>query len=149
MELSARNTYLNPTQHLWDNMEKRLRAMEGHPNHFSQLTRAVLDFWENIGQNHNRNLILNMPERYQAVINARGENTRFQEKTFKFRWFFRFLIFTRDVTFSNFCIFFTIMCFFVRKCVENISHGSAVIVVNIFFYVSKLAFLIKKIKVMR
>jgi hypothetical protein len=35
------------------------------------------------------------------------------------------------------------MCFFVRKCVENISHGSAVIVVNIFFYVSKLAFLIK------
>jgi hypothetical protein len=79
MEWSARNPDLNPTQHLWDNMEKRLRAMEGHPNHFSQLTRALLDIWENIGQNHSRNLILNMPERYRAVINARGDNTRFQE----------------------------------------------------------------------
>jgi hypothetical protein len=79
MEWSARNPDLNPTQHLWDNMEKQLRAMEGHPNHFSQLTRALLDIWENIGQNHNRNLVLNMPERYQAVINARGDNTRFQE----------------------------------------------------------------------
>jgi hypothetical protein len=40
--------------------------------------------------------------------------------------------------------------FFVRKCVENISHGAAVIVVDIFFFnISKLAFLIKKIKVMR
>jgi hypothetical protein len=77
MELSARNPYLNPTQHLLDNMEKRLEAMEGHPNHFSQLTRALLDFWDNIGQNHNRNLILNMPERYRFV---RGDNTRFQEK---------------------------------------------------------------------
>jgi hypothetical protein len=58
----------------------------------------------------------------------------FKKIIFKFRWFFRFLIFTRDVTFSVFCIFFTFMCFFfVRKCVENISHGSAVIVVNIFF----------------
>jgi hypothetical protein len=34
MEWSARNPDLNPTQHLWDNMEKRLRAMEGHPNIF-------------------------------------------------------------------------------------------------------------------
>jgi hypothetical protein len=51
MEWSARNPDLNPTQHLWDNMEKRLRAMEGYPNHFSQLTRALLDIWENIGQN--------------------------------------------------------------------------------------------------
>jgi hypothetical protein len=52
--------------------------------------------------------------------------------------------------FRIFAFFFTFMCFFVRKSVENISHGSAVIVVNIFFFnVSKLAFLIKKIKVMR
>jgi hypothetical protein len=80
MELSSRNLYLNPTQHLWDNMEKRLRAMEGHRNHFSQLTRALLDFWENIGQNHNRNLILNMPERYRAVINARGAIQDFRKK---------------------------------------------------------------------
>jgi hypothetical protein len=58
-------------------MEKRLRAMEGRPNHFSQLIRALLNIWENIGQNRNRNLILNMPERYRAVINARGDNTRF------------------------------------------------------------------------
>jgi hypothetical protein len=38
MEWLARNPDLNSTQHLWDNMEKRLRATEGHPNHFSQLT---------------------------------------------------------------------------------------------------------------
>jgi hypothetical protein len=79
MESSARNPDLNPTQHLWDTMEKRLRAMEGHPNRFSQLTRALLDIWENISQNHYRNLILNMPECYRAVIDARGDNTRFQE----------------------------------------------------------------------
>jgi hypothetical protein len=111
MEWSARNPDLNPTHHLWNNMKKRLWAMKGHPNHLSQLTRALLDIWENIGQNHNRNLI-NMPERYRAVINARGDNTRFQEIIFKFRWFFRFLIFTRDVTFSNFCIFFYIYVLF-------------------------------------
>jgi hypothetical protein len=67
--------------------------------------------------------------------------------------------------FRIFAFFLQLCAFFVRKCVENISHGSAVkkifffflqlnhgsavIVVNIFFYVSKFAFLIKKIKVMR
>jgi hypothetical protein len=50
MEWSARNPDLNPTHHLWNNMKKRLCAMEGHPNHLSQLTRALLDIWENIGQ---------------------------------------------------------------------------------------------------
>jgi hypothetical protein len=71
----SRNHDLNPTQHLWDNMEKRLRAMEGQLNHFSQLTRALLDIWENIGQNHNRDLILNLPERYRGIIEALGGKT--------------------------------------------------------------------------
>jgi hypothetical protein len=56
-------------------MEKRLRAMEGQLNHFSQLTRALLDIWENIGQNHNRDLILNLPERYRGIIEALGGKT--------------------------------------------------------------------------
>jgi hypothetical protein len=46
---------LNSIEQLWHNMEKCcLRAMEGRPNHFNQLTRALLDIWANIGQNHTR-----------------------------------------------------------------------------------------------
>jgi hypothetical protein len=41
MEWPARNPDLNPIQHFWDNMEKRLLALEGRSNH--QLTGALLD----------------------------------------------------------------------------------------------------------
>jgi transposase len=44
MKWPARNPDLNSIEYLWDNMEKLLR-----PNDFSQLTRALLDIWENIG----------------------------------------------------------------------------------------------------
>jgi hypothetical protein len=77
MEWSARSPDLNPIEHLWDNMGKQLRAMEYRPNHLNQLREALLDIWRNIDQTDIRNLILSMPERCQAVINARGGNTRF------------------------------------------------------------------------
>jgi hypothetical protein len=88
--------------------------MERRPNYLNQLTGALLDIWGNVNQNDIRNLILTLPEPCQAVINAKEDNTRFKENNFKFRSFFRFLIFTCDVTFLNFCIFLD-LCFFCKK----------------------------------
>lgn len=68
---------LNPIEHLWDELDRRVRARQPAPQSLRQLAVALQEEWVNIPQEVIRNLILSMGRRCQAVINARGGHTRY------------------------------------------------------------------------
>lgn len=77
MNWKARSPDLNPIEHLWDRMGREVRAEANPPETLAQLRLTLQRIWENMDQVLIRNLILSMPNRCQAVINARGGNTRY------------------------------------------------------------------------
>jgi len=41
---------LNPIEHLWDVLERELRALDVHPKNLHQLQDAILSIWANISK---------------------------------------------------------------------------------------------------
>lgn len=66
---------LNPIEHLWDMIKRRIRARVNNPGNTDQLIQAALEEWENLPQENINNLIESMPRRIRACIEARGGNT--------------------------------------------------------------------------
>ncbi|GFU28431.1 DDE_3 domain-containing protein [Trichonephila clavipes] len=56
---------MNPIEHVWDMLDRRISARQPPPTYLSDLRRALLDEWCNIPQDQIDNLILNMPRRYK------------------------------------------------------------------------------------
>lgn len=75
MEWPACSPDLNPIEHLWDELKKRVRARFPAPASIPELTVAVEEEWRNIPQETISNLIQSMPNRMRAVIRARGGHT--------------------------------------------------------------------------
>ena len=68
---------LNPIEHLWDELGRRVRRRVNPPESIDQLQRALTDEWNNIPQAFVMRLIGSMRRRCLAVINARGGHTRY------------------------------------------------------------------------
>ena len=68
---------LNPIEHLWDNLDTRVRQRQNPPGNVNELRDAFLEEWYNIPQAQINNLIHSMCRRCQAVSNARGGHTRY------------------------------------------------------------------------
>ena len=45
LDLPAQSSDLNPTEHLWDELERRLRAGPSCPTSVCDLTNALLEEW--------------------------------------------------------------------------------------------------------
>ena len=73
MNWPARSPDLNPIEHLWDIVGKRIKALQHPPTTLPELTLRLTQEWQEIDQEEVRNLINSM----RAVINARGGNTRY------------------------------------------------------------------------
>lgn len=73
----ARSPDLNPIEHLWDNMGQQVRALQVPPRNLNELSLRLTEIWDQIDQDQIRNLISSMPRRCQAVIRARGGNTKY------------------------------------------------------------------------
>ncbi|GFU87251.1 uncharacterized protein TNCV_738281 [Trichonephila clavipes] len=54
-------TGLNPIEHMWDMIGRRIAARQPPPTFLPELRRALLDEWCNIPQDQIDNLILSMP----------------------------------------------------------------------------------------
>lgn len=67
---------LNPIEHVWDIMGRRLRREYPNLPNLAALERALARIWRTISQSAIRRCI-NMPERLGAVIRSRGGNTRY------------------------------------------------------------------------
>jgi transposase len=68
---------MNPIEHVWDELGRRVRRHTPAPRTAQELRELLLQEWNNIDQNVILNLIQSMPRRLQTVINARGGNTRY------------------------------------------------------------------------
>ncbi|GFW72397.1 DDE_3 domain-containing protein [Trichonephila clavipes] len=75
MDWPAYSPYLNPTEHVWDMLGRRIAARQPPPTCIPELRRALLDEWCNIPQDQIDNLILCMPRRYKACIASSGRHT--------------------------------------------------------------------------
>ena len=78
LETSARSPDLNPIEHVWDEMGRRLRRHVPGPRNWREFRDILVQEWENLPQDVIQNLIQSMPRRLQAVITARGGNTRYR-----------------------------------------------------------------------
>ena len=73
----AHSPDLNPIEHLWDILDRAIRARPRQPRTLAQLEQALIEEWNNIPQQRITRLIQSMRRRCEAVINARGHHTRY------------------------------------------------------------------------
>jgi hypothetical protein len=68
---------LNPIEHDWDFLAKRVRRRQPRPETLNGLRVPLQEEWAQIPQDYIANLIQSMPNRLRDVIRARGGNTRY------------------------------------------------------------------------
>ena len=69
---------LSPIEHLWDELDRRVRRRRRNtPNTLGQLRTALLEEWENIPMRKINALVNSMQRIFRTVINARGGHTRY------------------------------------------------------------------------
>lgn len=77
MEWPARSPDLNPIEHLWDQLQRAVRALPNPPQTVQQLAQALQRAWGDIAQEAIRRLIRSMPRRCRECVRARGAHTRY------------------------------------------------------------------------
>ncbi|GFV96860.1 transposable element Tc1 transposase [Trichonephila clavipes] len=68
---------LNPIEHIWDELEHRLRSQSNRPFSLQALPSGVMDAWKAIPMVTYQKLVESLPKRVQAVIHAKGELTSY------------------------------------------------------------------------
>ncbi|GFW15970.1 transposable element Tc1 transposase [Trichonephila clavipes] len=68
---------LNPIEHLWDELERRLRSQPNRPSSLQTLTSAVMDVWKAIPMATYQKLVESLPKRVKAVIHVKGGPTSY------------------------------------------------------------------------
>ena len=67
----------NPIEHVWDLLDRRVRARAIPPRNFQELAGALVEEWGNISQQELANLVQSIRRRCTAVLNAAGGHTRY------------------------------------------------------------------------
>ncbi|GFX01475.1 DDE_3 domain-containing protein [Trichonephila clavipes] len=70
MDWPAYSPDLNPIEHVWDMLDRRIAARQPSPTCLPELRRALLDEWCNIPQDQIDSLILSMPRRPPNPVRA-------------------------------------------------------------------------------
>ena len=73
----AKSPDLNPIEHLWDELGRRVRQRANPPQNVPQLERALVAEWRRLPMRSIRRLTQSMTRRCHAVIRARGSHTRY------------------------------------------------------------------------
>lgn len=73
----AKSPDMNPIEHMWDELKKRIRSRVHAPTTLRELTTAAQEEWDNIPQDVVEGLIRSMPNRMLSVIQARGGHTKY------------------------------------------------------------------------
>ncbi|GFX96183.1 DDE_3 domain-containing protein [Trichonephila clavipes] len=75
MDWPAYSPDLNPIEHVWDMLGRRIAARQPLPTCLPELRRALLDEWCNIPEDQIDNLILSTPRRCSFLKFAPGKKT--------------------------------------------------------------------------
>ena len=73
----AQSPDLNPIEHLWDVLERRVRLRNPKPKNKVQLFEALREEWYKIELETYSKLTQSMPRRVDAVIRSKGNSTRY------------------------------------------------------------------------
>jgi len=73
----AQSPDLNPIEHLWDYIKRRLGEYGEDPKGILELWERIEKEWAKIPASVCQNLIESMPRRIQAVLKAKGGNTKY------------------------------------------------------------------------
>jgi hypothetical protein len=68
---------LNPIEHLWEHLKRKLNAYPDPPSSTKELERRIEVEWNAIDPEECRKLVASMPDRIEAVIKAKGGSTRY------------------------------------------------------------------------
>jgi transposase len=77
MEWPAQSPDLNPIEHLWSHLKKKLGEYENPPTGITELWERVEKEWNDIPTSVCQNLIESMPRRVSAVLSAKGGYTKY------------------------------------------------------------------------
>ena len=77
MEWPARSPDMNPIEHVWDLLKRKVKSRIPAPANVGELRIAVVEEWRRLSQETIDNIILSMPRRVETLIRARGGNTRY------------------------------------------------------------------------
>ena len=75
LEWPSQSPDLNPIEHLWDELERRVRRDKVKPKNKAELFAAVEREWGQIHNNVINNLVNSMPRRVKAVLDGKGNAT--------------------------------------------------------------------------
>ena len=73
----AKSPDMNPIEHLWDELERRLRDRPNRPQNLRELRFALTEQWLALPRERVRRLILSMRRRCMALVNSRGGHTKY------------------------------------------------------------------------
>lgn len=77
LDWPARSPDLNPIEHVWDVLKRRVRSVQPAPQTIRELKNVITAEWERIPQETIKDILASMPRRMQAVISARGGHTQY------------------------------------------------------------------------
>ncbi|GBN73154.1 hypothetical protein AVEN_64453-1 [Araneus ventricosus] len=77
MSCLPNSPHLNPIEHIWDVMERQLRAQTPPCPNISTLRDRCLDIWYNLSAVMYQKLVASMPRRVAALLKAKGGATRY------------------------------------------------------------------------
>ena len=73
----AQSPDLNPIEHVWSELARKLRRRKNFIYNTEDLRRELLLAWENIDVEFTAKLIESMPRRCQVVIDSKGDVTKY------------------------------------------------------------------------
>ncbi len=77
MTWPAQSPDLNPIEHLWSHVKRKLNQFESPPKGINELWERVQQVWNEIDKETCSNLIRSMPSRIEAVLKAKGKWTKY------------------------------------------------------------------------
>ena len=77
MDWPAVSPDMNPIEHLWDELGRRVRRRQNPPRNVRELGQALQQEWRNIPRRTIRRLTRSMRQRLRAVIDNNGGHTRY------------------------------------------------------------------------
>jgi hypothetical protein len=77
MDWPARSPDLNPMQHLWDELERRLHYRPQRPTSLTALATALQEEWAAIPPETFGHRVESLPSRVRAAVKARGGPTQY------------------------------------------------------------------------